>query len=222
MSEPWEPLSPLHRRILGTLIEKQKTSKSADSYPLTMNSLTTGCNQKSNRDPVMDLSDDDVEEAMPALQAAGLASKITGSRVDRWKHLLYEKWSATAQEMAVLAELLLRGPQSVGDLRGRADRMSAIATLEELHGILKPLAERKLIVWLSDPERRGAMLTHGFHTADELAHAKSTAGSTASLEAPPRVSAPSVDWDAKLKAVTDEVTELRREVAELKRQLGGE
>src|SRR5207302_953110 len=90
---------------------KQKTSKTADTYPLSLNSLTTGCNQKSNRDPVMSVSDDEVAEVLPSLQERGLAAKITGGRVDRWKHLLYEKWNISAAEMAVLAELLLRGPQ---------------------------------------------------------------------------------------------------------------
>jgi hypothetical protein len=187
--EPILPLSPVERRILGVLVEKQKTSKSADAYPLSLNALTTGCNQKSNRDPVMELSDDDVEEAVPPLMARGLVAKLTGSRVDRYRHLLYEAWSANATEMAVMAELLLRGPQSLGDLRGRADRMAAIAGLDELKAILKPLAERGLIVHLTDPDRRGAMVTHGFHTADELAAVKTHAGSMPIEATAPRASA---------------------------------
>src|SRR3954469_8532463 len=91
---PWPVLDARERRVLGVLVEKQKTSKSADTYPLSLNSLTTGCNQKSNRDPVLNLSEDEVEEALPAIQQAGLICKITGGRVDRWKHLLYEKWNA--------------------------------------------------------------------------------------------------------------------------------
>src|SRR5260221_5089571 len=77
----WEPLSLLERRILGVLVEKQKTSKSADSYPLSLNALTTGCNQKSNRDPVLDLSDDEVEEGLSVLQKKGLAVRRTRSRL---------------------------------------------------------------------------------------------------------------------------------------------
>src|SRR5690348_9928378 len=82
----WEPLTPIERRILGVLIEKQKTSKTADSYPLTLNSLVTGCNQKSNRDPVLELDEVEVEEAIEALQPRGLVSRITGGRVDRFRH----------------------------------------------------------------------------------------------------------------------------------------
>jgi uncharacterized protein YceH (UPF0502 family) len=221
----WEPLTPLQRRILGVLVEKQKTSKTADTYPLSLNALTTGCNQKSNRDPVLDLSEDDVAEALPALQQAGLASKITGGRVDRWKHLLYEKWNVNAAEMAVLAELLLRGPQTVGDLRGRADRMSPIASLDELQAILKPLAERNLIVYFTDPERRGAMLTHGFHLPEELAAARATAGSGASFEASPRTSAPPADSKMNslvkdVEMLKETVNAIREEIRELKKQLG--
>src|SRR6476469_9915518 len=82
-AESWPLLAPIERRILGVLVEKQKTSKTADSYPLTLNALVTGCNQKSNRDPVLDLDEVEVEEAIEALQPRGLVSRITGGRVDR-------------------------------------------------------------------------------------------------------------------------------------------
>src|SRR3954447_24675280 len=110
--ETWDPLPPLERRVLGVLVEKQKTSKTADAYPLTLNALTTGCNQKSNRDPVLDLTDDEVEETLTSLQKKGLVVRMTGSRVDRYRHQLYDAWKVTKLEIAVLAELLLRGPQT--------------------------------------------------------------------------------------------------------------
>ncbi|CAN5497653.1 YceH family protein [soil metagenome] len=213
MTMTWDPLPPWERRILGVLVEKQKTSKTADAYPLTLNSLTLGCNQKSNRDPLMELSDDDVEETLPKLQERGLVAKVTGTRADRYRHLLYETWNVNAAEMAVLAELLLRGPQSIGDLRGRADRMSSIPGLDELKAILKPLAERKLVVFLTDPDRRGAMLTHGFHTPEELAGAVSHAGAMPVMEsAPTRTSA----LESRLDTMQAEIDELKRVVAELK------
>lgn len=219
MTVALEPLSPIERRILGVLVEKQKTSKTADTYPLSLNALTTGCNQKSNRDPVLDLTDDDVSEVLPALQAAGLVLKITGGRVDRWKHLLYEKWNATAAEMAVLAELLLRGPQTVGDLRSRADRMSPIATLDELQEILTPLKDRGLVVYLTAPERRGAMLTHGFHSPDELAAARSNAGSSAPMDTP-RAASVSSTVSQDVEALKEAVKVLQQEMRDLKQQLG--
>src|SRR5437660_12850048 len=102
---PWPVLDEQERRILGVLVEKAKTTP--DAYPLSVNALVTGCNQKSNRDPVMDLTEDDVEETLEALQKKGLAIKITGGRVIRWRHNLYEAWRVDKVELAVLAEQLL-------------------------------------------------------------------------------------------------------------------
>src|SRR5690349_13573665 len=111
----WPILTLQERRVLGVLVEKAKTTP--DGYPLSLNALVTGCNQKSNRDPVTSLSDVEVEEVLDGLGKKGLTTRITGGRVDRWKHNLYEAWRAGKVELAVLAELLLRGPQSEGELR---------------------------------------------------------------------------------------------------------
>jgi uncharacterized protein len=168
-AETWQPIPPYERRVLGVLVEKSKTSKSPDAYPMTLNSITLGCNQKSNRDPIYELDEDDVESTLADLQKKGIVVKLTGSRADRWRHLLYELWKVDKVEMAILAELLLRGPQSEGDLRGRASRMEEIADLETLRQHLKKLETRKLVVYLTSPEKRGAMVTHGLHTSEELA-----------------------------------------------------
>lgn len=227
--QTWEPLTEEERRVLGVLVEKQKTSKTADSYPLTLNALTTGCNQKSNRDPVLDLSDDETEETLTALQKKGLVMRQTGGRVDRFKHLLYEKWTGDGPQLAVLAELLLRGPQTKGELRGRASRMAPIDTLDDLEGVLRPLAARRLVVYLTDPDRRGAVLTHGFHTADELTRARASAGARADADDRPAPaagerSAPAPRdsaLEARVSAVEAELAELKAVVADLRRQLGG-
>ena len=223
----WEPLSPLERRVLGVLVEKQKTSKTADSYPLTLNSLVTGCNQKSNRDPVFDLDEVEVEEGVDALQARELVTRITGGRVDRFRHELYTAWTENGAELAVLAELLLRGPQSKGDLRIRAGRMAAIDSLEGLEDVLKPLLDRNLVVYLTEPDRRGAVVAHGFHTADELARLKAThAGAPAPLaEAaspaprPASAPAPAPVPDERLTAALAEIDGLKVRVAALELQL---
>ncbi|HVL11060.1 MAG TPA: DUF480 domain-containing protein, partial [Gemmata sp.] len=152
---PRETLVPIERRILGVLVEKQKTSKTADSYPLTLNSLVTGCNQKSNRDPVLELDEFEVEEGLTALQKKGLVTRVTGGRAERFKHNLYDARTRNGAELAVLAELLLRGPQTKGDLRGRAARMDPIDTLDALEAILKELVARRLSVYLTEPDRRG-------------------------------------------------------------------
>ncbi len=216
----WEPLSPVERRILGVLVEKQKTSKTADSYPLTLNALVTGCNQKSNRDPILSLDEVEVEEAIEPLQKRGLVTRITGGRVDRYRHELYAAWTSNGRELAVLAELLLRGPQTKGDLRVRAARMDPIDSLEALDEVLKPLLERRLAVYLNDPERRGAVVSHGFHTPDELARLRAHhAGAPASAEPDSHPVRPSAALEARLGAALAEIDSLKTRVATLESQL---
>lgn len=212
-TESWPVLPILERRVLGVLIEKQKTSKSPDAYPMSVNAITTGCNQKSNRDPVLDLDEDDVEETLTRLQGGGWVSKITGGRVERWRHLLYENWKVGRVELAILAELLLRGPQSEGDLRTRVCRMDDVPDLEQLRALLKPLAERKLVVYLTPPERRGTTLTHGFHAPEELQAAATSFGRGAAESQVVEGRSSLAEEVARLR---DEVRELREWVLELR------
>src|SRR6516162_7480604 len=121
---PWPVLDMRERRVLGVLVEKAKTTP--DAYPLSVNALVTGSNQKSNRDPILNLTDLEVEDTLARCQKKALAIKITGGRVVRWKHNLYEVWHVDKVELAVLGELLLRGPQTEGELRSRASRMEPI------------------------------------------------------------------------------------------------
>jgi uncharacterized protein YceH (UPF0502 family) len=180
-------LSLPERRVLGVLVEKAKTTP--DAYPLSLNALVTGCNQKSNREPVLNLSDLDVEDALTAAQKKGLVLKVTGlsgSRVERWRHNLYDSWRVNKVELAVLAELLLRGPQTEGELRGRASRMESIDDLDALRSVMRLLAERRLVVYLTPEGRRGTVVTHGFHPPNELERLRAT---TQEVE-PPAPAAP--------------------------------
>lgn len=221
----WQPLAPAERRVLGVLVEKQKTSKTPDAYPLTLNALQTGCNQKSNRDPVLDLDELEVEEACEALQPRGLVERITGGRVDRFRHKLYDTWTNVGAELAVLAELLLRGPQTKGDLRTRAARMAPIESLDALEDVLKPLVARGLVVYLTEPDRRGAIVTHGFHTTDELArltahhsHAPVSVAEVAAPRSPP-AAVPSPVVDDRLTTALAEIEALKVRVATLEMQM---
>ncbi len=126
----WPILSHIERRILGVLVEKAKTTP--DAYPLTINAMVTGANQKTNRDPLMNVTDMEIEDALPQLQQKGLVTRITGSRVERWRHNLYDVWKVNKVELAILTELLLRGAQTEGELRGRASRMEPIDDLDAL------------------------------------------------------------------------------------------
>jgi len=208
----WPVLSMHERRVLGVLIEKQKTTP--DTYPLSLNSLLTGCNQKSNRDPLLDLSDTDVEDALLAAQKQGLTTRITGGRVERWRHNLYDAWKVDKVEMAILAELLLRGPQTEGELRGRVSRMEPVADLDTLRPLVKRLAERGLVVYLTEEGRRGTTVTHGFHDPKELEHLRATQGAAGPVtEAPPRERRPAEDH--RLDEALAQIAELRESVAEL-------
>ncbi len=226
----WPVLSELERRVLGVLVEKAKTTP--DIYPLSLNALVTGCNQKSNRDPVLNLSDLEVEEALTSAQKKGLAVKITGGRVERWRHVLYEAWRVEKVELAVLAELLLRGPQSEGELRGRASRMEPIADLETLRPALQQLAKRRLVVYLTPEGRRGTVVTHGFHEPKELEHLHSRYGAegesaTADEPAPPGtgirhvVSGSAPPWEVGINEVNAQIAGLRATVSELEAKLAG-
>jgi uncharacterized protein YceH (UPF0502 family) len=160
------PLDAFERRVLGVLIEKAKTTP--DQYPLSLNALVTGCNQKSNRDPVMTLDEELVMRAVAGLRQCGAMAEVFGSgKIPRYRHLAYEWLSVGKEELAILGELLLRGEQTEGDLRGRASRMDPIPDLDVLRGLLDGLAARGLIVWLSPPGR-GRMLTHGLLPAEKL------------------------------------------------------
>jgi uncharacterized protein YceH (UPF0502 family) len=206
-------------------VEKAKTTP--DTYPMSVNGLVTGSNQKSNRDPLMDLSDVDVEEALGRLQKRGLVVKLTGGRVVRWKHELYEVWKVNKSELAVLAELLLRGAQTEGELRGRASRMEPIDDLDALRTVLKPLAERKLVVYLTLENRRGTMLTHGFCAPEEYQRLRTRHAGGGEAEAP-RAEGPSStsgptparpDLLAQLEETRAELEELRGIVLAMRDQL---
>lgn len=164
-------LSPLEQRVLGVLVEKQKTT--ADAYPMSVNGLVTASNQKSNRDPVMHVSDDEIEATLEGLNQRNLVVRVVSGRVDKWKHVLYEHWKVERVELAVLAELFLRGPQTEGELRGHVSRMDPVEELDELRAIVRRLADRQLVVYLTAEGRRGTVVTHGFQDVTVLERLRS-------------------------------------------------
>jgi uncharacterized protein YceH (UPF0502 family) len=212
--------------VLGVLVEKAKTTP--EYYPLSVAGIVAGCNQKSNRDPLTSYGQDDVEETLQSLRKKGAVVLIEGSgRVPRWKHTLYEWLKVTKVELAVMAELLLRGPQTEGELRARASRMEPLADLAALQAILEPLAARGLVSYLSPPgQKRGVYVAHALYPADELEKVRQAFASRHSSgeEMPGRPSAARVDlaaagsapdWAAEIKDVRTEIGELRARIAEL-------
>jgi uncharacterized protein YceH (UPF0502 family) len=216
--ESWPALSALERRILGVLVEKAKTTP--DAYPMSVNALVTGCNQKSNRDPVMTVDEADADEMLVGLQTRGLAIKITGGRVVRWRHQLYDRWQVNKVELALLAELLLRGPQTEGELRSRASRMEPIDELEQLRQALRPLAERTLVRFLGPEGRRGTLIAHGFYTPQELEVLHASQGRAD--EQPPAATHAAAAVSAnpsQLAALQEEVQQALGEIAALQARL---
>jgi uncharacterized protein YceH (UPF0502 family) len=212
------------RRVLGVLVEKALTLTTPDAYPMSVNALVTGCNQKSNRDPVLNLSDADVEAVLERARQQGLVARVQGARVERWRHLLFDVWKVTRAELAVLTELLLRGPQTEGELRGRAARMEPIEDVEALRAVLKPLAERNLVVYLSPEGKRGTVVTHGFHMPQELEKLKAqhAGGGGAAEPAAPADNGRLAAFATRLEEMAAEVAALRDAVADLQKQMAGQ
>ncbi len=235
------PLDAVERRVLGVLIEKAKTTP--DAYPLTIAAIVTGSNQKTNRDPLMNVDEDQVARALETLRAAGVVTEIFGSgRVPRYRHHAYEWFGNVGKEdLAILAELLLRGEQSEGDLRGRASRMDPIPDLGFLRTRLDDLATRGLVVWLSPPGR-GRVLTHGLLPEEKLEKVRAkvgaavaAAGGVSDEDAHPApafpaprssdaaVAAPAPPLEPLLEAIASletQVAELRARLDSLEKALG--
>jgi uncharacterized protein YceH (UPF0502 family) len=151
----WQPLSAIDRRVLGVLAEKAKTTP--DAYPMSINGICTGANQKNNRFPLMQLEPDDVEESLERLRGLGAVAVIQGSgRVSKYRHFLYDWLGVDKVELAVMAELLLRGTQTEGELRGRAARMEPIADLAALRPVLESLKTKGLVIPLTPENSRNS------------------------------------------------------------------
>lgn len=221
-SEPhkWTALEATQRRVLGVLVEKAKTTPGA--YPLTVNAIVTGCNQKNNRDPLTAYDDIEVERALDALCTLKVASEIDWmGRVPKYKHHAHEWLGVSRTELAVLAELLLRGAQTLGDLRGRAARMEEIADLAALKPIVDGLLARGLMIELT-PAGRGQVVSHNLYLAPELAAlTQQYAGGAApaALHAAPPADPHAATHPGSSGSLHEEVAALRAEVEALQAQV---
>ncbi len=171
-SPQWSPLSAKQRRVLGVLMEKSKTTP--DAYPMTFSGLTTGCNQKSNRAPITNYSTEQVEQVVNELKTLGAVTLVHGNgRVEKVRHYAYQWLGLSKVEAAIMTELLLRGHQSLGDLRTRASRMEPISDQGELQRMLGELAARNLVVMLT-PSGRGQIVSHNLYPEWELEELQKT------------------------------------------------
>jgi uncharacterized protein YceH (UPF0502 family) len=230
-------LSFNERRVIGVLIEKGFTTP--EQYPLSLNSVVVGSNQKSCRDPMAYIDEEKALDSLESLQTKGFTTcvRTVGSRVDRWKHRFGETLALDSKEVAILAELFLRGPQTEGELRQRASRMRPIETLEELDRLMENLLVRPdpLIVRLGPPGRaRGVKYAHCFYPQSERpvddgssdessedtaaaprATSPSSASSFSSAQVAPRPESPPATGRADLDDLRSEIEKLKDRVSEL-------
>jgi uncharacterized protein YceH (UPF0502 family) len=208
-----DPLSDIEIRVLGSLIEKDITTP--DYYPLSLNALVNACNQKNNRDPVMTLDEDSVSDALATLQEKRLAGPASGadSRVTKYEHRLQEVFNFDRREIAILCVLLLRGPQTPGELRSRTERMYRFEALDDIVSTLDRLSQRQPPLAAVLPRQPGTKESRYMQlfSGDNVARAPSPADSA-------HTSSRSSD-DDRLTHLENEVLELKRELAEMQQQL---
>ncbi len=206
-------LNAVEARVLGALIEKDITTP--DYYPLSLNALVNACNQKNNREPVMTLEENAVRDALNGLQQFNLAGPARGadSRVTKYEHRLQEVFNLLRGETAVLCVLLLRGPQTPGELRGRTERMHSFEDLDAVQASLQKLMQR-------DPPLAAVLPRQPGTKESRYAHLLS--GQIDAAEAVSQSAAPishSADGD-RLTMLEEQVASLQREVSELKQMFG--
>ena len=203
-------------RVLGALIEKEITTP--DYYPLSLNALVNACNQKSNRDPVMNLNEDTVRQALHSLNEKGLAGNASSagdSRVPKFEHRMQEAFNFTRRETAIMCVLMLRGPQTPGELRGRSERMHRFEDLTDVQSTLQKLMTREEPLVKILPRQPGTK---------ESRYAHLLCGEKPEWDTPvPLVEArPESSEDSeRISRLESEVADLRREMADLKQELAG-
>ncbi len=204
------PLNKRQRRLLGVLIEKARTTP--DAYPLSLNGLVTGANQKSNRHPIMNLTTEQVDDELIKMRQAGLVAEVhSGGRVPKFRHFGYDYLGVKGAEAGVMTELLLRGEQTAGDLRTRASRFEAIADLPTLDAMLQNLITKGLVIALT-PAGRGQLFTHNLYLPDELAALKADVARRGTESPLPA----SEGIGGRTNAAAEELQELRDEIKDLR------
>ena len=199
-------LSLLETRVVGTLYEKQHTVP--DSYPLTLNALVSGCNQKTSRSPVMEATEAEVQAALDSLKSANFVMETSGGRVSRYSHNLERVLQVPSQSAAILTVLMLRGPQTAGELRINGERLHSFADISAVQGFLDELAARSLVVLLPRlPGARESRWAHLLSGTPKVEEVKPAAGDAESLR----------ETVARLDS---ELAELKALVARIAKQLG--
>ena len=201
-----EPLHPIEVRVLGALLEKDLTTP--EYYPLTLNALQNACNQKSSREPVVNYDETTVAQGLELLRQKQLVLKVSGAghRVEKYAHRLGETLNLGRRELALLCVLMLRGPQTVGELRSRTERMHPFNDMEEVERVLESLAAR-------EPDPLAAPAPRG-----RWRHLWSSAEDAEDAEAAPESSVPRSSLEQRVEQLEHEVEDLRRQMESFRRQ----
>jgi uncharacterized protein YceH (UPF0502 family) len=204
-------LNEVEARVLGALVEKDITTP--DYYPLSLNALVNACNQKNNREPVMELGEEEVRAGLSGLQSHRLAGPVNSadSRVTKYEHHLQEVFNFGRRETALLCVLLLRGAQTPGELRGRTERMFRFEDLSDVQGALQKLIEREPPLVALLPRQPGTKEARYMHL---LSGAPDATAMQVAQSAPRTSAAP----NGRVERLEEELAELRAELAELKQQ----
>ena len=210
------PISPHARRVLGVLVEKAKTTP--DNYPLSLAALISGCNQKSNRSPKMDMDDDDTLLALDELRELGAAREVQGSgRVVKYRHAAYEWLDVDSPGSAVMTELLLRGPQTMGEIRTRASRMYKLEDLKSAQAVVDGLIEKGLVEAVTPPGR-GQIFAHTLYPPQERQYLEARIEKQAAAAPSPAPAAANAVVDKlleRLDVVNERIDALEKRIAEL-------
>jgi uncharacterized protein YceH (UPF0502 family) len=207
-------LDPMEVRILGSLMEKQLATP--EYYPLTVNALLAACNQKSNREPVMELGDSDVHRALDRLQDEKLVWKVMGGRAVRYDHNLDHVWHINRREKAVMTLLMLRGAQTAGELRGRSERLQSFDNIGEVEELLRDMASQSEPLVLELPRRPGQKEQRWMHTVGGAV----VEPAYAPIEASHEPHATSEPLSARVARLEQQVATLTEELRTLRERLG--
>ncbi len=207
---PRRELDPIEVRVLGCLMEKQLATP--EYYPLTINALVAACNQKSNREPVMEVGESEVQRTLNRLQDEKLVWKVLGGRATRWDHNLDPTWHLDRPAKAILTLLFLRGPQTSGELRGRSDRLHAFETIDDVEATLQRLGSHDDAIVREQPRRPGRKESRWAHLLGG-AIAEEPAGDETRAT-------PGEPLSVRVERLEAQIVTLREELKDLKAKLG--
>jgi hypothetical protein len=209
-------LDPVEVRVLGSLLEKEQTNP--ETSPLTVNALIAACNQKTNREPVMELTEDQVVTALDRLRQDVLVWRTEGARTERWQQSVVRRWGLDRAGKALMTLLLLRGPQTPGELRTRSERLHPFASLEEVEEALRRMAtiDEPLVAEL--PRRPGQKEIRWTHLVGDLAPQPEPEEREEFL--PPDTTTPRAALAARVEKLEEMVARLSEDLEELRKQLG--